>query len=267
MAKKHIANLHAKNYVDAVFAQSLLDDGFVCPDDKSLCWYRVTNGEIINSIFFVSSWSNLPLMLDIGYGIHPLFSMPLYLHSVQYNGFEGREICTEKPLLEPDLSVPMGYRKYSPDASVYAPNRGTRGLYTYQGIVKPLMDRATSVSSCYALHKESYASSYAAGPHKDTDDMFIGISQTFIDEAIFVDDVEIYPYCKREVTRWITNIKPLTEKYPQKKEYINILQQLEQQHNALFNDGREEYLSILEQRKAKTVRTLRKRFAIDIKTD
>jgi len=45
MAKKHIANLHAKNYVDAVFAQSLLDDGFVCPDDKSLCWYRVTNGE------------------------------------------------------------------------------------------------------------------------------------------------------------------------------------------------------------------------------
>ena len=97
--------------------------------------------------------------------------------------------------------------------------------------------------------------------------MFIGISRTFIDEAIFVDDVEIYPYCKREVTRWISNIKPLTEKYPQNKEYINILQQLEQQHNALFNDGREEYLSILEQRKAKTVRMLRKRFAIDIKTD
>lgn len=34
--KKNLRNLHARRYIQEVFATRLRDEGFVCPDDKLL---------------------------------------------------------------------------------------------------------------------------------------------------------------------------------------------------------------------------------------
>ncbi len=55
---KAMANTHAKRYIESVFEQRLREEGFVCSNDKFLCWYRVKNGEILNFITMHSVVSN-----------------------------------------------------------------------------------------------------------------------------------------------------------------------------------------------------------------
>ncbi len=47
---KAIRDLHAKMYIDAVFAETLKQEGFINPDDKSFSWYRVVNNELVHAV-------------------------------------------------------------------------------------------------------------------------------------------------------------------------------------------------------------------------
>lgn len=77
MIDKYNANVHARRYIEEVFAERLRSEGFVCADNNSFCWYRIVNEKIVNSIIFCSTWVNLPLMLSMGYGIH---TTGFYMH-------------------------------------------------------------------------------------------------------------------------------------------------------------------------------------------
>ena len=89
--KKQLRNLHAKAYIQEVFESILRAEGFQCPDDRLLCWYRIHNEEVVNSIIFYTQYPNLPLMLGIGYGIFPSFQKPFYLSNVVSNDHPGQE--------------------------------------------------------------------------------------------------------------------------------------------------------------------------------
>ena len=58
---KAIRDFHAKMYIDAVFADTLKQEGFINPDGKSISWYRVVNNELIHAIYFHATWGRIPV--------------------------------------------------------------------------------------------------------------------------------------------------------------------------------------------------------------
>ena len=75
-------NIHARKYIAAVFEQRLREEGFTCPNEKLLCWYRIRNEELLDTVIFCSNWSNLPLTMDIYYEVSLFFARPLYIQNV-----------------------------------------------------------------------------------------------------------------------------------------------------------------------------------------
>ena len=57
MAKnKTEINIHARKYIAAVFENRLREEGFSCPNEKLLCWYRIRKGELLDTVIFCSNW-------------------------------------------------------------------------------------------------------------------------------------------------------------------------------------------------------------------
>lgn len=222
-----------------------------------LCWYRVKNSQIINSICFFSKWPNLPLMMEIGYGVHPLFAPPLYRTDVYFPNrpifdvvrFLDQSIVENYPMNE------MGYIRYAVDAQVYAPGRDGRGIYTFDEIILPQFHRIQTIADCYAFHKQQYIKHSSA---------LSCISQIYIDEAIYLNDVAKRSYYERDVLKGINTYKQLCIDSPNRKEYRDILQHFEQQKAAIFDGGRNEYIKILEQRQFDMIKVMKKKFGIVI---
>ena len=52
--------LWMQTYVRAVFADRLQKEGFVSMNGDDICWHRIVNQEIINTVFFYTLWSTYP---------------------------------------------------------------------------------------------------------------------------------------------------------------------------------------------------------------
>lgn len=254
--KTQLVTSHVKNYVQAIFAERLQSEGFHSFENRDICWYRMRGDHIINTISFYSSWNNIPVFLSIGYGIHPLFAFPYFMRQAYASDCPiNNEIFGYQPIVE---KKEYTQAPFSHDAQVYAPNGGGRGIYAFDSILLPQMDQVFTVADCYALHRQRCFNKY-----EPTLEMkFGGFSQTFIDEAIYVDDNEVYPYCRTSIERSINIWVSECERYPQKKEYADMLQHYIEQKHALFDNAREEYLKILEQRQQKNIAILRKKYGI-----
>ena len=249
-------NIHAKHYIDEVFSARLREEGFLCPDDKSLCWYRIKGEEIVNSIVFYSAWTTIPIHLSIGYGIHPLFLKPVHTTSVSYpNSPISDETFRYQALVEDFPISRMMYTPYSGDIPVYAPGRNGRGIFTFDGVILPKMESVRTMQKVYQMHKELlFATGY--GQKKD---IVYNVPATFCDEAIYMNDTEMYPYFVPGSARNIDTFRELCQTKPNNKEYKVSLQEWEARRNALLSDtGRLEYLAILERRKAANMKQLKK---------
>ncbi len=269
---KAMANTHAKRYIESVFEQRLREEGFVCPNDKFLCWYRVKNGEILNFIVFYSAWSNMPLMMDVGHGMHPLFQKPVYTPSVHFSDRpDGNDYFRRQSLVEKGPINQMGYSRYAEDIQVMAPGHDGKGIYTLNEIILPQMEDVTTIEECYRKHKQghldykpdNYTLQYMEANGLTEEAMkFRGLSEVFIDEAIYLDDAEVFPYCKDSVERYISSCQECCRLRPNNKEYPKELQRWEQRRSALLDGGRSEYLTILEKRKAETIAYLKKKCGV-----
>ena len=258
--KKQELNLHTKRYIQAVFEMRLREEGFVCPNDKLLCWYRVKNDEIVNSIIFFSPWANMPVMLWTGYGIHPLFQMPAYTNSVSFpqRPFEW-EYFLQQSIVENYPINAMRYTMFSPDIWVYAPGHDGKGIYTFDGIILPQMASANTIEACYQRHKENRLSRAAETPFVQ----FAGISDVFVDGAIYLGDVEVYPYCEKSIEKHLALYQKFCEEKPDKKEYQTELQNWEMRRIALLDGARDEYLKQLKNRAAQNLVKMKKKHMID----
>lgn len=258
-SKKQLANFHARSYVQAVFEQRLREEGFTCPDDRLLCWYRVKNKEIVNSIVFWSPWATMPLRLEVGYGIHPLFIKPAYTASVSYsNRPHEAERFREQHLVENCPLENMRYMPFESEIQVIAPGHEGRGIYTFEGILLPRMDSVKTIEDCYQLHKCQRLS----WKYEDKAIKFATVADTFIDEAIFLEDTEVYPYCMTSVEKHIAAYKKQCELKPEKKEYRLGLMAWMQRREALCDGSRVEYLRILESNKAQNIDYLKRKLGI-----
>lgn len=253
---------HTQTYVREVFADRLLEEGFVSPDNKDFCWYRVIGKEIVNSICFYTRWAALPVILDISYGIHPLFVEPfqpkgVYIYDYPFNIVNAQQ----QPIRTKQDS--NTYQFSLPNAMVSVPAGSDRGLYTLDGIILPIMNAVQTPQACYELHKAHCLADSPLGNYT-IDQKMNRAPDDFMDMVIYFDDVDMYPHCRNKVLERIQNINKIDDKYLRTKPYQESLCRLEQLKRAFCDGGREEHLAILEQRKVEVIKTLEKKMHIVI---
>lgn len=256
-------NSHAQRYIQTVFESRLKQEGFVCPDDRLLCWYRLRHNGILNSIVFFARRSNLPLMLDIGYGIHPLFSKPVYIRNVLFSHRPmDDERFVEQAVVENCPINAMRYTRYSDDISVFAPGRDGRGIYTFDGILLPYMDGIQSIEDAYLYHLHRRLNHPLA--HLSRYEHRLGtLSRSFVDMAVFVGDSQVYPHCKSRSIEAVNYYERLCSKYPKKSEYREELEGWKEIQTMFLNGSRDEYLSILESRKNSNINYITKELDVN----
>lgn len=265
MAKhKAIINLHARNYIAAVFESRLRDEGFVCPDDKLLCWYRIHGENIVNSIVFFSPWSNLPLMLSVGYGIHPLFLEPIFSSNVH---FTKRPVDDDRfvvqPIVEDTEINSMNYSMYSPEIAVDAPGHPGKGIYTLDGIILPHMKKIQSVKDAYAFHKERRLA-HPMAHLREVGNPLGPISKCFIDMALYQRDEEVYPFCEKEAQQSAKWYRDFIDEHPNNQEAVTRLKEWEQLVEVFKSGKTDEYLSILHRKEQTNVNLMRKRLSVEM---
>lgn len=249
-------NLHTKQYVQAVFEQRLREEGFVCPDEKLLCWYRLKDERIVNSIIFYSVWSNMPLMLSVGYGIHPLFQKPAYTSNVHYQKRPSdHELFSQQMIVENYPINAMAYTQYSDDIRVAAPAHDGKGIYTFDSIILPKMEVINTIVDCYQRHKYDIINSM----DDDYSVKYAIISDVFVDEALYVGDVEVYPYCERSIDKHIARFQKSCKEKPAERAYQVELQNWELRKSTLLDGTRKEYLQILEKRRLDNLAYMKKK--------
>lgn len=253
-----LVNSYVKKYVEKVFEDRLRTAGFICPDSKYLCWYRI-QGEIINSIVFCTSWSSTPVHLELGYGIHPAFCKPAQSSNAFYaNRPLEIEIFCPQLIVENCPINAMNYMCYSSDIHVYAPGRDGRGLYTLEGIVLPKMEGINSIEKSYHHHKEQLMMLY----HQHSEITSAALSSVFIDEAIYLDDMDMLPLCKKRIENVIAVRKRLCLEKPDNKRYQLVLHEWEQRRSALFDGTRDQYCNILQKRIMENLKLLQQKINI-----
>lgn len=249
---------YATQYISEVFENRLREEGFVCPDDNLLCWYRARNRELINSLIFSTKFSRLPSYLDIVYGIHPFFIKPVY----NRRAYENKIIDPVRYRRQSIRGmIPNSFSGYCPFTSSAYPDRG---FSTLENIVLPTMNRIQTIEDCYAWHKE-----YIYGIRNDTggkpqqpDMDYLGHS--WMDLLIYVDDKEMYPLqreavnTKREHCMWKNIYDPQNMK--DADEYLHWLRI----ESAMFGGNRARYLNFLEERKKENIAYLQKKLGVSI---
>ena len=254
MKTKQLANMYTKQYVQEVFEKRLREEGFTCPDDKCLCWYRVVNREIVNSIIFWSPWTVVPVELEIGYGIFPLFSTIPFTPSITNprRPIDGERFS--RAWLRESESISQHQKLYSPAIWVYAPGFGGKGIYTFDKVLLPRMNSVSTVREAYQYHiQRRLDDAQKFDPDGKYPNLkYCVLSETFMDMVVYLDDQEMYPYCE-----WCL-LNRGTESLDESEEHR------EQLEEAILDGKRDEYLQILERRKEKNIRTLQKRFGITV---
>lgn len=261
---KTLNDIYAEQYIQEIFAERLIANGFMCPDGKSLCWYRRPNREILNSVIFYAPWAKPPIHLHIGYGIFPLFEEPVYTPSVHLaRRFNGDERFVVQPIIENYPSNAMHYAPYSDDIGVLVPKHDGKGIYTFDNIILPRMDEIQSVEKAYAFHKMrriNHPLAYLNGP----ENRFGELSRTFIDMALWVDDSEMYPYAISRSASAVKLYEALCIKHPKNQEYKKELVLWQQLQSTLTNNARMDYLNILSQRVNSNISLLCSRYGMDL---
>lgn len=258
MNNKTQINIHTHNYVAAVFADRLRQERFVCPDGKLLCWYRVRNQVILDTIIFCSKWNNLPLSLDIYYETVPLFTRPIYITNVNFNSNSfGRWDCSLRCSIHEGegSKAAVAWKPYSDDIMVYAPVCANRGLYTLTDVALPYMNKIHTVYECYTVHRERHLQTPPANRYRN-------MSREFIDEVLYTEDEVVYPYCKERIDRALRKFEDLVYLKPKNQDLQKMQMHWKQLSVAISQNGRAEYMDVLYKREQENIAWLEKKLAI-----
>jgi hypothetical protein len=238
---KAVRDLHAKMYIDAVFAETLTQEGFINPDGKSISWYRVVNNELIHAVYFHATWGRIPVDgMKIESRIYSPYSKPHYYSEIYTKGsnrhFGYRVMCID------DIPQPgrgKRYGVYTDDVLVYTIKDGKQGLYTLEHDILPWFQKGTSLNAYYVLITEEAC------------DRTIPFSEHLLAEAailtIYYGDTEMYKYYSKR----LGNAIPY---YVDEKKKENLIAT-----KAVLDGGnRDEFLQNLEVQKAKNIKWMKK---------
>ncbi len=252
MSQKLEATLHVQKYVAAVFEQRLRQAGFSCLDDNMLCWYRLRNDEVLDTVIFCTKRQVIPVEINIYYEASPLFARPVNITDVYFpvNDLTRHDCAHRRQILEDQNINGANLCLFSPEIHVIAPGHGQRGMRMLTDVVLPYFDRIQTVFDCYAAHKANHlcTPSWCTEPPANR---FFNMSMEFMDEALYVDDREVYPFfaaCIRRKKKVISDKLFIT---PNSQEYLRAQQHAQWLEFAVADGGRETYLEIMIDRERK----------------
>lgn len=252
--KNAIINEHAQSYIRAVMADHLRQKGYVGKDGKDLQWYRVVNGNVLQTVYFYTRWAALPMFMAIGYGCHPLFIAPEYPKGIHMPTML-RSLEAVNPGRQ--LAKQNGNSIYAANAAITCPNDSFKGADILQSILDQL-DGIRTVEQCYAVHKQRYLkAAELLDLHKE--DMFQNISTDFMDEVVFFGDQELYPYCAARIIKELARYEKAQETrklWNVEKYELNALRHLKV---AIIDQNRDEHLAYLQLRQEENIRQLKRK--------
>lgn len=258
---------HIQRFVREVMADTLHAAGFSSYKGEDIHWYRIVNNEVVQSIYFVSSHTQLPVFLEIKYGFHPLFIPPVFQKSPYFYGMPRYEQMYDRI---PEIilgSMPYGFmgtslygmthRPYRPDAQVLAPPDMGNGLTTLEQVLKELKGLSTSIE-CYQKHKNRRSGEIE-------NDSWLMMSPYFVDEVLFWEDEALYSYCQGYVNgkmQLLQNAK--NNGFLKRKADILELEQLSVLQSVFEHGTRDEYVKTFPGRSQNTLKLLEKYAGIRI---
>lgn len=260
---------HVQRFVWEVYADRLRQAGFSSYRGEDIHWFRLVNNEVIHAVHFRADRAGYPLMMEIGYGCHPLFIPPVlqrtpFLQPI--NGYE--QVDYRIPELIPG-SMPNGvqhsfihglrnriYRE--PDVMVHCPADDQTTQLILEKVLS-VMEPINTPAACYALHKDRRAGEIE-------NDAWLTMTPYFVDEVLYWEDSALYPYCsvyiegKRE---WLEAVKQegkLKRKVDQEE-----LAQLVILQDVFRNKDRAQYMQVLSERAQRNFAKLKKHTNIEMK--
>lgn len=232
---------HMQRYAKRFFAEKLLAHGFVSYQDENLSWYRVINGEVLQSVYLFTAFSMDPILPFIGFGMTPLFvEVPLPQEVCVRGGLGNDErmtiVCMDPPR-----------QQVAEDIWVQSTCSEECGAEKLDEEVFPILDRIHSISDAYEFYKSRYFDTARLCREKGLDDQ-IWVSDQFVDIAIYLDDKEMYPYCQKRIEHTMDLASSGYYRTMRDIERINL------RYHAVVEGDRDMYLVELELRK-KSFRT------------
>lgn len=199
MAKTSELFDHVQRFVREVFSHRLREAGFSSYKGEDVHWFRLVNGEVIQSVYFVTRHNKLPAFLEIQYGCHPTFIPPILQRSPYVYALPGYEQMYD---IIPQLRPGCGYdgrmktmirgaenAPYrAPDVMVMCLKVPPHGLDILEQVLS-VLDGLDTPLACYEAHKCWRAKEIENGA-------MLTMSTYFVDEVLFWQDQALYPYCK-----------------------------------------------------------------------
>lgn len=248
--KKAAQNEHTRRYVEEIWAKQLGNEGFICPDEKLLCWYRTINQEIIHYLIFYTDYSGIPVELEVSFGACPIFVQPDYIRNVCTSGRPFRYgYAAERRLIENEVNC---YGCYSDSIWVQVPMMGGKGGRMLSETILPFLDTAQTIDDCYRAMKQDYLN-----PRNNP---FAGalVSDTFVEMALYFDDKEVEALCDITADRQIRGANEWLQAQPNNQRFQKELQRWMYLKQVINDRNRRGFLQNLEQRKQKTIKWLEK---------
>lgn len=233
-------------YSAEIFAKKLEDFGMKSYRDEGLCWYKVVNGEILQSVYFISE-TKFPFLVSIFYGLHPLY----YQLKIPMNHYIPTYKLSHDETMIFLRGVERGYKKTLPGTAINYLRTPERGAEWLDIEVFPLFCEHQTAASVYSYWKSVY---YGPNPGKCFDQM------GFLEQVIFENDVPLFDVCYNEWKPVIDRPLPIGES----KLFRDYRHKLERIMDVFFTKDRSSYLIMLEERKKKLIRQLEDRVGIMI---
>ena len=148
MSKSSVLLEHVQRYIRSTVAEKLREQGFISKGNDDIHWYRVINGNVIHAIYFYTEYNYLPVVLEIGYGGHPLFITPQFPAGPYLRNKPGNEVLYPRYV----LMAQHNNMCYSEDILVTCPKDES----VIDGILSKVLDTLDAVVTprdCYDLHK------------------------------------------------------------------------------------------------------------------
>lgn len=250
-----ILNQHAQSFIGYAMADELKKEGFASARNKGIHWFRVVNGEILQSVLFYTTHAHLPMFLEIGFASCPLFITPEIPKSVRRPAvLRGMESFNRGyPILKKH-----GNANFSPEVAVVCPSDEFRGLDILRGVIAQLNEIRT-MRDCYEKHIEDILklASIAGIPIKEV--MYNRMSVDLMDEIVYFDDQRWYDICKRKILHdlpWYTELNEEQKLWNAHKFILNAYSHL---NVAIVEGKRELHLEYLQACKENNIKMLRKK--------
>ena len=235
---------HIQRLVRALFADRLRQEGFVSYKNQDVAWYRLVNQEVLQTIYFYTIDSFIPVFMNIGVGCHPLYVEPKFTASVRYSKDRNNEVRFQEKLF-----VDFPLKSYSSDILVMCPAEEQKRMAIFENILKEL-EPIHSAWEAYQAHKAMYSKRRT----------FRSISTDFINEMIFYQDVEMYEKTLPDIEFLLKESQELSDM----RSYAERGKILEIQIQAIRSGNYDEVLAMIQQKRERVVRALKRNFGIEV---